>query len=65
MRVIDAIIALQQQDPNMEIVFDATQPDAEMFKFVSVDIIEEIETEDGDKFVMLACGLEKSPISEN
>lgn len=65
MRVKDLIKKLEEMPQDMEVLFDATSSDAEMFKFVSVDEIDEIEDPDGNKFVLLACGLETPEIHEN
>lgn len=46
MKVIDAIIALQQLDPNMDVMIDATTPNMEMFHILSVASIEKAEIED-------------------
>jgi hypothetical protein len=65
MRVKDLIKKLEDMPQDMEVLFDATPSDAEMFKLVSVDEIDEVEDSDGNKFVLLACGLETPEIHEN
>lgn len=46
MKVIDAIIALQQLDQNMDVMIDATTENMEMFLLLSVASIEKTEIED-------------------
>ncbi len=65
MKAIDLIIRLQQLPPNMEVMFDATNDGSEMFKLVSVDECEEIETESREKFILLSCEVDKQSPSQN
>jgi len=65
MKVIELITALQEMDPNQEVMFDATKDDAEMFKFVSIDDVAEIQTSEGEHFVMLSCGVEHPEQNQN
>lgn len=58
MTVLDLILQLQQLPQNLQVVFDAGSEDAEMFKLATIDIVDEIETADGGKYVMLSCGVE-------
>jgi len=53
MKVIDLIIQLQKMPPNKEVILDQTNPDMDMFKFVGINTVEEIET-DGEEFVLLS-----------
>jgi hypothetical protein len=65
MRVKDLIKKLEDMPQDIEVLFDATPSDAEMFKFVSIDEVDEIEDPDGNKFILLFCGLETPEINEN
>ena len=59
MTVIDLIIKLQQMPQNMEVMFDETKNEAEMFKFTSIDGCEEIETATGEKIISLYNGIDR------
>lgn len=65
MKAIDLIIELQKCDPNVEVVFDATNDGAEMFKLMSVDQVDEIKTPENDKYIMLSCGVERPKQNNN
>ncbi len=55
MKVIDLIIALQKEDPMMDVIVDATDNSVKngFMRFVEIQEVEQIETEVGDKFVCL------------
>lgn len=61
MKVIDLIIKLQQLNPNRTVMFDATKENADMFKLVSIDEAEEIETSEGEQYVLLTCLADEPP----
>lgn len=66
MTVLDLIIQLQKMPQNLEVMFDATHPTAEMFVFRSVDEIEEIGLgEENTQIVCLKCGVEHPEINNN
>lgn len=53
MKVKDLMVKLSLLDPNMDVMVDKTREDAEMFKFESLLSVDEVETEDGSKFIGL------------
>ena len=65
MIVSDLIAKLQSLPPNLQVMFDATPKDAEMFKFVSVDECDEIVTNENEDYVLLSCGFESLTASPN
>ena len=58
MTVIDLIIALQNVDPNLEVVKDMTKNGSEFWRLEYVEGVEEIELSTGGKVIMLHKGLE-------
>ena len=59
MTVEEVIQKLQTMNPKMEVMFDATRPESEIFKFVSVDDVDEVKDPEGYKFVLMSCGLDE------
>ena len=49
MKVIDALIALQKLDPNIDLAVDMTKDGSGVFRFVLVESIEEIGLPDDTK----------------
>lgn len=58
MTVIDLIIALQNVNPNLEVVKDMSKDGSEFWKLEFIEGAEEIELATGDKVVILHSGLE-------
>ncbi len=56
MIVSNLIELLYQLPQDMEVVFDASGDNSEVFKLVSVEEVDEVETELGEKLIMLSCG---------
>ena len=52
MTVIDAIIKLQQLDPNSELMIDGSKEEGNQFRFLSVIEIDEAELPTGQKVVI-------------
>lgn len=65
MTVSDLIELLKQQPPDMAVMMDVTHETSTVFKFKSVDVVDEIETIDKDKFVLLSCGVDEDFHSDN
>lgn len=66
MKVIDAIIKLQQLDPNMTILMDVTPAGSKMFHFAELAEIEEVEEdEDQAAFVAMFPGGQDKQGSQN
>lgn len=66
MKVIDAIIKLQQLDPNMTILLDVTPQGSKMFHFAELAEIEEVEQEeDQSAFVAMFPGFQDKQGSQN
>lgn len=54
MRVGDLISLLERLDPSSEVVIDMTRDGAEMFYFVSVDVVERAILEDSEEVIVLS-----------
>ena len=54
MTVGDLISVLERLDPSSEVVIDMTRDGAEMFYFVSVDVVEKAILEDKEEVVVLS-----------
>jgi len=66
MKVIDLIIALQQQDPNLDVVKDMTKEPSDVWKLAFIHGVEEVNTPEGEKYVMLHGGnIDFEEINEN
>lgn len=51
-------------NPNIEVMFDATTPDADMFCFKSIDIADLAQI-DEDEICLLECGVEMTETNNN
>lgn len=65
MKVIDLIIKLQQCDQNLPVCLDVTKEGSPIFKIVSIDSCEEIETSTDYKCVMLSPHDYEADINDN
>jgi hypothetical protein len=53
MTAIDLIMLLSQLPPDIEVVYDNTQKGDEGFRLTVVECAEEIESDGGEKFILL------------
>ena len=54
MKIIDAIIRMQQLDPNADLRIDLTDPNTSTFKFGNSVFFNEIETDEDGAFVVVS-----------
>jgi hypothetical protein len=48
---------LDVEDKNKEIFFDVTPANSRYYHFKSIDIIDDVESPEGEKFIVLSCAL--------
>lgn len=53
MKVVDLIIELSKLNPDLEVVYDATEEGEDQFRFVVVESLGEISTNIGDSYALL------------
>lgn len=53
MKVVDLIIELSKLNPDLEVVYDATEDGEDQFRFVVVESLGEISTNIGDSYALL------------
>lgn len=65
MIVAQLIAELQQLDPKMEVLIDATPAGSKFFFFREINTVGEGKDAEGWKFVALACGQDSEPFDND
>jgi hypothetical protein len=53
--LIDRLLAVE--DKSQEVYFDTTPANSAYFHFKSIDLVEDVEDPEENKFIVLSCGL--------
>lgn len=64
MTTIDLIMALSKLPPDLEVIYDNTQPEDEGFRMVVVVDAERVRTDNGE-YVLLNAGIMEEENNEN